>query len=98
VPLIPALTENICFPLSPSKARSTPGTRIWRISEDGPTDRSGSVPLCVPEGLLVSSGLIAAAPAVAQLLVRHVEAVAPASPAPFSGRCLSVMTSFRGLA
>ena len=32
------------------------GTRIWRISADGSPDCSGFVPLCVPEGQLVSSG------------------------------------------
>jgi hypothetical protein len=36
------------------------GTRIWRVSAGGAPGRSGSVPLCVPEGQLVSSGLIVA--------------------------------------
>ena len=34
------------------------GTRVWRISAGGPPGRSGYVPLCVPEGQLVSSGQI----------------------------------------
>ena len=37
------------------------GTRIWRISAAAAPVRSSSVPLCVPEGQLVSSGLIALA-------------------------------------
>jgi hypothetical protein len=32
------------------------GTRIWQTSAGGPPCRSGYVPLCVPEGQLVSSG------------------------------------------
>jgi hypothetical protein len=55
---IARLTEIICFPLSPAKGRLITGTRIWRIAADGPPGRSGYVPICVPEGQLVSSGRV----------------------------------------
>jgi len=51
----------IWFPLSPPNGLSMAGTRVWRISADGPPGRSGYVPFCVPEGRLVSSGPIASA-------------------------------------
>jgi hypothetical protein len=50
------LTEIICFPLSPPKARAMAGKRIWRISAGGSPGRSGYILLCVPEGQLGSSG------------------------------------------